>query len=259
MKLFIDYREIKLIEACKKLIDSEEKFKDINLLSENLLLGDIVFRNLKNEDLLIIERKTINDLTASIKDGRYSEQSLRLKSLELHNHNIVYLIEGSIGFNNKQVVYSSIFSLNYFKGFSIYRSYDINESAYILCNAFIKIQKEKSKEPFYNSIKNELDEKNLNDETEVSQSYCSVIKKKKSDNITPGNFGEIVLIQIPGISSLTAIAIMKEYKTINNLINAIKENKDVLLNFTYENDKKQKRKLNKTILKNITDFLTYTV
>lgn len=254
MKLFIDYRETKLIEACKILIEGSEKFKDIIILSENLLLGDIIIRDNDNIDLLIIERKTINDLTASIKDGRYSEQSLRLKSLELHNHNIIYLIEGNIGFNNKQVVYSSMFSINYFKGFSLYRSYDIDESAYIICNAFIKIQKEKIKEPYYKTIiTNELNE-NTTEKKDIP--YCSVIKKKKSDNITPENFGEIILTQLPGISSITAIAIMKEYKTFNNLLSALKENKDVLTNFTYENDKKQKRKLNKTVLKNIFDYLT---
>jgi ERCC4 domain. len=32
-------------------------------------------------NLLIIERKTINDLLASIKDGRYTEQSLRLSQI----------------------------------------------------------------------------------------------------------------------------------------------------------------------------------
>ena len=42
-------------------------------------------------------------------------------------------------------------------------------------------------------------------------SYSSFVKKKKSDNITPENFGEIVLTQITGISDKTAVIIMKEF------------------------------------------------
>ena len=53
--------------------------------------------------------------------------------------------------------------------------------------------------------------------------YCDVfkIKKEKNGNITPGNIGEIMLCTIPGISSKTAIVIMKEFKTINGLIKII--------------------------------------
>ena len=46
--------------------------------------------------IILIERKSLNDLESSIKDGRYSEQSIRLNSSEIHNHNIYYLIEGNI-------------------------------------------------------------------------------------------------------------------------------------------------------------------
>ena len=55
---------------------------------ENLTLGDIVI-SVKNE-LVIIERKTLKDLAASIKDGRYREQSFRLNECGCHNHNIIY-------------------------------------------------------------------------------------------------------------------------------------------------------------------------
>ena len=41
----------------------------------------------------LIERKSLNDLESSIKDGRYNEQSLRLDKYDLANHNIYYLIE----------------------------------------------------------------------------------------------------------------------------------------------------------------------
>ena len=44
--------------------------------------------NTEKEEKLVIERKSINDLLSSIKDGRYAEQSYRLNGLPNHNHNI---------------------------------------------------------------------------------------------------------------------------------------------------------------------------
>ena len=255
MKLIIDCRERKLIECVKEFIGVNEKLKHVTLSNENLDLGDIVIRSDDDKDILIIERKSIEDLIASIKDGRYSEQSYRLNGLEHPNHNIIYIIEGNIGFNNKQMIYSSIFSLNYYKGFSVYRSLGLEETAYILCNICLKINKEKDKKPYYlNDKKGNPEDKEDSDEKET-KSYTSVVKKKKNANITQENFGEIVLIQIPGISDITASAIMKEFKTVNNLIEQLKINKEILNTFTYENERKQKRKLNKTCVTNILKFL----
>ena len=208
----------------------------------------------ENNNIILFERKTISDLLASIKDGRYREQSYRLSGSEYHNHNIIYLIEGQLGkFDDKQIVYSSMFSLNYFKGFSVFRSYNIDETAYILCNAFIKLEKEKGKQPFYSNNK-ESTSGDKDDDIE-EQSYSTFIKKKKNANITKENFGEIVLCQVPSISSTTAVAIMKEFKTIDNLIQKLKEDKKCLDEVSYETDKKQKRKISKTSIKNILEFL----
>ena len=41
MVIRIDCREIKLIEELRRLISSEVLFKDIEIITENLLLGDI--------------------------------------------------------------------------------------------------------------------------------------------------------------------------------------------------------------------------
>ena len=250
MKLILDIRERELINICEQLIKNNDSFKDITIEKENLELGDIIIRDNDNNDIIIYERKSIPDLIASIKDGRYTEQSYRLNGLEHHNHNVVYLIEGNINKNlkEKQMVFSAMFSINYYKGFSLMRSSNIEETAYIICNNLIKIIKEKDKTPHYK--KNEISDTNREE-----KSYSSVIKKKKNANITHDNFGEIVLCQIPGISSVTACAIMKEYNTINKLIDCIKKDNKCLDNITYETDKGQKRKISKSSIKNIIEFL----
>ena len=64
--------------------------KNCTLIKETLLLGDVIITNDKDEEVLIIERKTLRDLAASIKDGRYLEQSFRLNNCNCHNHHIIY-------------------------------------------------------------------------------------------------------------------------------------------------------------------------
>ena len=47
--------------------------------SERLPLGDIILHDpTQGRDIVIFERKTLSDLAASIRDGRYKEQSFRL-------------------------------------------------------------------------------------------------------------------------------------------------------------------------------------
>jgi hypothetical protein len=96
------------------------------------------------------------------------------------------------------------------------------------------------------------------EEKEVEQSekdYVSVVKKVKKENITPDNIGEIMLCQIPGISSVTALAIMEKYKDIPNLIKELEANNDCLKDITSTNSKGQTRKINKTSVANIVKFL----
>jgi ERCC4-type nuclease len=282
MRIRIDNREQELLKHIKELIVNIPLFKEIEVIVENLPLGDIIISN-NVEDKLYIERKSINDLSASIKDGRYEEQSYRLNGLNHPNHNIIYLIEGDINRVNrfkdnkmeKLTLYSSIFSLNYYKGFSVIRSFSIDESAIFICNTANKLRKGESenKQPYYqNTFKLIADVKtsdnsaekdtNLIENTEKEQEnictdkdYVNVIKKIKKDNITPDNIGEIMLCQIPGISSVTAIAIMSKFGSLQNLIKEIQENENCLKDITYTNSKNQVRKVNKTCLANIVKFL----
>ena len=242
-------------------------------------LGDIIISD-DNEDKLIIERKCLNDLLASIKDGRYEEQSYRLNGLNHHNHNIYYLIEGDVNKANrfkdnnieKLTLYSAMFSLNYFKGFSVMRTFSMEETAIFICNTANKLSKSEKKAYYeYKSLTNvsttnseqNLDnqeqnvENNLEKETveQTDKDYISVVKKVKKENITPENIAEIMLCQIPGISSVTAVAIMDKFKTIPNLIQEIQQNDTCLKDISYQNTKGQTRKINKTSLANIVKFL----
>jgi len=269
MRIRVDNREQDLLKHIRELIVNIPLFKNLEVQVENLPLGDIIISN-NVEDKLYIERKSINDLAASIKDGRYEEQSYRLNGLNHPNHNIIYLIEGDLNRVNrfkdtkmeKLTLYSSIFSLNYYKGFSVIRSFSIDESAIFICNTANKLRKGEveNKMPYYqnqNSVKPVSTEENeiLEEKEENNKDYVSVVKKNKKENITPDNIGEIMLCQIPGISSITAIAILSKFKTIPNLISQIQENENCLKDINYTNSKNQVRKVNKTCLVNLIKFL----
>jgi ERCC4-type nuclease len=272
MIIKIDTREHDLLQQVTQLVANIPIFKNIVIKSETLPIGDIIISDDK-EDKLIIERKTVSDLLSSIKDGRYEEQSYRLNGLNHHNHNIVYLIEGDVNRVNrfktdnkveKLTLYSAMFSLNYYKGFSVFRSFSLEETATIICNMSYKLNKDLTKKPYYQNIEDvqlitdkkeeNEDEQNANNNV-VEKDYVSVIKKVKKENITPDNIGEIMLCQIPGISSVTALAIMEKYNNLPNLIKELELNNDCLKDISSTNAKGQTRKINKTSIANIVKFL----
>lgn len=272
MSVKIDCREIQLIGLCKTLIESDKKFSDVSINTENLLIGDIIIRGCDESHSVLIERKSFSDLSASIKDGRYKEQSLRLSSSEYHNHNIIYLIEGSWtpGFQSSQLgidtLYGSIISLSLLKGFSVIRTMNISDTASFICNLARKLKKTSMKMYYENYMKNDVKDDSALENTILTPdvsippspdkvSYTSVIKIKKKDNITPDNIGVIMLSQIPGVNNITAETIINEYKSIKNLITELQTNPDGLRMLKYTTSNGQQRKINKPACDNIISYL----
>ena len=266
MLIKIDHRESELLKKVDELLKTVDSFKNIQISIENLPLGDIIINNGLN-DLIILERKTLNDLSASIKDGRYEEQSYRLNGINHHNHNIVYLIEGDMNHKtnslfklDKSTLYSAMTSIAFFKGFSLMRSFDLNETAYIICNMAYKFGKTKDRTLFYENINNSNSDSNSDSQSTLpsidsNKGYCNVVKRVKKDNITKENIGEIMLCQIPGISSQTAFAILDKFKNIGNLVKAIQID-DGCLDDVYTIDSKNKpRKISKTCIAKILEYL----
>ena len=226
---------------------------------------------------IIFERKSLSDLESSIKDGRYNEQSLRLSQSYFHNHNIIYLVEGAIiNYRNKKfknTLYSSIFSLNHYKGFSVFNTLNNIDTCDMLYNFILKKMKEKTKPPFYNNIINQHinkfsnesinkfsnessneynNEVNNNLEETNNINYLSTIKMTKKDNITKDNINTLMLMQIPGISILSASSIMNKYNNIYNLINELKNDANCLDSLKLESSN---RKISKNIIENVKNYL----
>ena len=261
LKLKIDVREGDLFACCKMIIDRHALKDSIELTSIPLPIGDIIISDaITDEDKVIVERKTLVDLAASIKDGRYAEQSYRLNGLNHPNHNIIYLIEGDLtklsifkSKLDKQTLYSSMFSINYYKGFSLMRSNTLEESATILCNMLFKLIKSEDKQPYYKQQQQQQQQQQQL--TEEVNDYCSVVKRVKKENVTKENISNIMLCQIPSISDVTATAVFKKFNTMSDLIVAIREDPTCLNDIKTTMANGKSRKISKACIKNIIDFL----
>lgn len=215
--LVIDYREN---ELCKEL-----DARNVSYTKENLPIGDIHIVDSNGVLNIIIERKTVDDLAASLCDGRYEEQSYRLNDASLPNHNIIYLIEGDIRRSRRippDTLYSTITSLMLFKGFNVFSTKDSKETAQFLNAMDKKITRNAG------TIK-------------IEKNYVSTLRKKKY--YTETTVSESMLCQIPGVSHTIAKALIQKYGNIRGIIDATD-----LEEFKHGNKPK---KISKTIIENI--------
>jgi ERCC4-type nuclease len=301
MKVIIDERETELFEKCESILRSSRVPSYVQLSKEVLDLGDVLIKTDDDKEVLLIERKSFQDLLASIKDGRYEEQSYRLlHSSGFPPHSVFYLVEGMFAQLRapleKKIIMSAITTMQFFKGFSIHRTSTVHESAewllhfaekiernflkgvipYYLTRPFRKYFTPPNREPTVQNAEQSIKTENLSttiedlpsqsaepvtdvitEPVQTSADYCHVVKKVKKENVTPENIGEIILCQIPGISSVTAIAIMKNFKHFTHFIEELAKNPTCIENLTTETNGKV-RKISKKSIESIKSYLMNT-
>jgi ERCC4-type nuclease len=255
------YCDVDIVPDCpltlntSNALKSGENDKSHKIKKEQLHIGDIVLEDKTGKTVIIFERKTLYDLAASIKDGRYNEQSFRLDKEAIHNHNIVYIIEGDLSRYDerhtqitKTALQSAMVSLMYYKGFSVYRTMNTDETEAFIVNFADKIQSNSSSSKnetemersgglgYYRrrmaSVSSPAPGKILG---ESDDGYSEVaVTKEKRDFITPKNIGEIMLSNIPGVSPKIAAAIMKKYNNSKYSLWQRKHEIDISLNTKVE-------------------------
>jgi ERCC4-type nuclease len=162
----------------------------------------------------------------------------------------------------------------YFKGFSVVRSSNTQETAELIWSICTKIEKEFSKgkpEPKYaypspapaSESPEPTPETAVSSEEAVSVagpssvSYSNFVKKAKHENITPENIGEIILCQIPGISSTSAAELMRQYGgSIYALLEDINERPEKLETIYFSTAGGKKRKIGTNIVQNLQKYLS---
>ena len=88
------------------------------------------------------------------------------------------------------------------------------------------------------------------------KAYCEVVNKVKKKNIRQENIGEIILSQIPGISSKTSLTIMEKFGSLYNLLDQLKKDPKCLNGITIKTTKGN-RKISNTTIRNISQYLLY--
>lgn len=233
-------------------------FKSNNYKFElkNLELGDFIIRDDFNNILLIIERKTIEDLLASVKDGRYIEQSQRYLQLNLPSNKIYYIIEGNINryaFDSIEykTVYSCIYSLSFKKGFSVFFQNNTNETINFISQFLNRIIS--NNETFNNNENQKNNNNNNNDDKKDNETVpISLIKKA---NVSKDNLDCHMLNLIPGIGMGTAKEILSKFNnSFFELWKSVKEDKVENEN-NLNQIKVNNRKLSKKIIENINSYL----
>jgi ERCC4-type nuclease len=232
-------RESDVYEACQYIYQIQNVADAYcpRLEIKPLLLGDMEIQNTKGDCMVLFERKSIPDLIASIKDGRYNEQSYRLHhACSLTPHNIVYIIEGSLALSKYpppilKMVRSALTSLQFIKGFSVIRTQSVKETAeYLMDTATRLASKVDDGWTLYYPNKKETDAVQTDQDRDdpscsnspLVPSYATVVKACKKQNVTYQNIHIIMLSQIPGISPSTAEVILNG-QTLEQMINRLRQ------------------------------------
>jgi crossover junction endonuclease MUS81 len=263
MILLVDFREKIFIDALNKMGElSSDSLTEIHSLKINdfvinykicnLDIGDFLIcnsddttNNIYENLLLLIERKTLNDLSSSIIDGRFREQKSRIEQSINDNNKIMYIIEGNRkdihknGVKNN-ILEGAILNMIFKHKFKLINTINIQDTIDTILTIFKKYKN--------NEYTNDQNSNNI---TDINFSNI-----KKSDRIN-NNLFNLQLCVIPGVSIKIAKSISIEYKNMlelvnayNNLDNLIKK-QELLADIKINN-----RKLGKALSKKIYNAIT---
>ena len=202
MNIVIDQRE----NAIKEILNKKEDKSYVNYIQLNI--GDIVIKD-GDDVVCIFERKTCEDLLASIKDGRYREQKWRL--LEHFNcDTIVYIIEGTIKDSSKsKLVDNTIVNTLFRDKIKVIRSKNVENTVEVILDIYSKFKSKKFEQ--------------------TKGAYSEMVKSVKKTNLTEDVWYITCLKGIPGVSEKTAQCILNEFPSMKELINGFELNGGSLL------------------------------
>jgi ERCC4-type nuclease len=194
--IYIDARECKLRELLEK--------NEATFVTKALELGDILIEHPKRQ--ILIERKTIADFHASLIDGRYKNQKLRLLEWRVQEEgrkNVVYLFEEKPGDNKDRAYWGALVNM-------ILR----DNIGVIQCDGMVRTSQ------IIMDIKKKLDEDKF-DELEGGGRNISLEGYAKGKYNTPRNcyLGQLSLI--PGLSPTIAEKIAEKYPNMRALLDGM--------------------------------------
>ncbi len=177
----------------EKTIIEKMRNMSVEYKIQNLVLGDFIIGD------IIIERKTLDDLSSSIMDGRYKEQKERLK-----NHpRSIYIVEGLNKTNNHGISYetllSAMISIMIRDNIFVMRSTSLEETVKLLVL---------------------IDKKNENE-------FVETVKYDRKKQIEPDEAVKEMLSCIPGINNKIASKISLKFDSVSELVYYLNSGKDL--------------------------------
>lgn len=211
-RIVIDYRESKLIDKLQGRIQFQR---------DNLAVADIILYE-GDVPRILIERKSLSDLSQSIKDTRFREQKRRMMDYSQQSRppaKIAYWVEGplpplTMKVSNLPVktIYGAMINCIYRDNLTLYKTKDISETAdllVILGTKFLSAQ-----EPFKVFSENK-------DSTNAFPLQQSAPVAKKRGDFTALEGFQRILCQIPSISMTKAQAISSAYVSLQELVQTL--------------------------------------
>lgn len=189
LELHIDYRERALIDALR------QHHPETSLVVKNLPIGDLAIRN-DDGVCLVVERKTVRDLMASITDGRFREQKRRLEDSGVVH--VVYIIEGSLWHDDggkHSISYGAVVNLIFKHNFKVIMSCDPNDTARYVVLLLKKL------------AAGELERAPVADQSFV----------RRGDKVLANVFKHQLCV-VPGVSPAIASKIVETYHTMSSLV-----------------------------------------
>ena len=189
-----------------------------------LLLGDVEIVAAGEARKLVMERKTLADLSASIKDGRYREQKARLLANE-GAANVMYVIEtghgGGFAFDGRlrgvggmpaTTLQGSVVSLLVDAGVRVVFTRDVDDTAALVRRLAERLGRAPSSSSSSSSP-------STAPSCHYAKAACesAAVSAKKSGNLDPVACFRHMICQLPGVSATLAGTVCEEFGSMAGL------------------------------------------
>ncbi|ORY04066.1 putative DNA repair protein Mus81 [Basidiobolus meristosporus CBS 931.73] len=240
--MILDNREVAQ-KSDRGYIQKELERRGVPVHTRNLELGDVLWvaRQLNcggsEEEIFlgyVVERKRMDDLVASIKDGRFKEQKFRLKNCGASQ--IVYLVEGNEAdgtraFGGSTAIQTAISSTQVVDGFFLKKTDSVDESINYLSRMTRQLQS-----MYTESVLHVIPDSLVNKATYLAlREHLAGLEPGKEFHITYGSYCQLnsksgslslqdlfikMLVTTRGITAEKAYEIAKRYPTPKSLFDA---------------------------------------
>jgi crossover junction endonuclease MUS81 len=251
VELVLDVREVRS-KKDREGVQNELISNGVNPIMRALELGDILWvAKMKDPNLLsrlgaegdevlldwIVERKRLDDLIGSIKDGRFHEQKFRLRKSGIKN--VIYIIEEfSISTENseryQEAVESAIASTQIVNGYFVKKTQHLTDSVLYLARMTKMLKGIYEDKPLqviptkvitthnYLPLLAHLRETKPAEDFHVTYSAFASLSSK-SDSLTLKDVFLKMLMCVKGVTGEKALEIQKRWKTPNEFLGAFEK------------------------------------